>query len=74
MFNRALCLIASYLINQFIIFFSGKQDITNDLKRTNIFFRYFFQNIVPDLIGYKPKAPGYLSQEKQDMPRLETIN
>ena len=45
----------------------------NGLKRTHIIVNTFFWNIVPDFSGYKPKAPGYLSKEKPDMARLETM-
>ena len=46
----------------------------NGPQKTHIIVNYFFLNITPDVIGYKPNAPGYLYQEKQDMTRLETMS
>ena len=44
-----------------------------DQKRTHRIVDIFFWNSVPYFSGYKQKAPGYLSQEKQDMTILETM-
>ena len=36
--------------------------------------KYLYWNSVPDFSGYKPKAPGYLSQEKHDNLKIGYLN